>query len=106
MTADLRKRSRRFDSGERRSIYSARSMAGSENPGGGSPQDMWRGMSTGWQITAYMLGGILGWGLIGFVIDWLAGTGKVFTAIGMVGGAAGAVYLVYVHYGRGDDGKG
>jgi ATP synthase protein I len=106
MTADLRKRSRRFDSGETRSIYSARSMAGSENPGGGSPQDMWRGMSTGWQITAYMLGGILSWGLIGFVIDWLAGTGKVFTAIGMVGGAAGAVYLVYVHYGRSDDGKG
>ena len=106
MTADLRKRSRRFDSVKRRSIYSARSMAGSENPGGGSPQDMWRGMSTGWQITAYMLGGILGWGLIGFLIDWLAGTGKVFTAIGMVGGAAGAVYLVYVHYGRSDDGKG
>jgi len=106
MTADLRKRSRRFDSGERRPIYSARSMAGSANPGGSSPQDMWRGMSTGWQITAYMLGGILGWGLIGFLIDWLAGTGKAFTAIGMVGGAAGAVYLVYVHYGRGDDGKG
>jgi hypothetical protein len=42
---------------------------------------------------------------VGYLIDWLVGTGKVFTAIGMVAGAAGAVYLVYVHYGRGDERK-
>src|SRR2546425_11123714 len=105
MGTDLRKHLPRFDSNENRPIYSARSMAGSEDPGGGSPNDMWRGMSTGWQITAYMLGGILGWGLIGFLIDWLAGTGEGFTAIGMGGGAAGSVYPVYPDYGRGDDRK-
>ena len=105
MAADLRKRPPRFDSSESRPIYSARSMTGSGHPGGGPPNDMWRGMSTGWQVTAYMLGGILSWGLVGFLIDWLAGTGKVFTAIGMVGGAAGGVYLIYVHFGRGDEGK-
>src|SRR5213594_2284850 len=105
MAVEQRKRSSpRFDSPERAPIYSPRSMARSDRPGEGPPNDPWRGMSTGWQFTSYMLGGILGFGLVGFLIDWLAGTGKVFMAIGMVGGAAGAVYLVYVHYGRGDEG--
>ncbi len=60
----------------------------------------WGGASTGWAITGYMLGGILAWGGIGLLIDWLAGTEKVFTAIGMVVGAAAAIYLVYLRYGR------
>jgi ATP synthase protein I len=81
-------------------------MAGSQRPAEVPPNDMWRGMSTGWQVTSYMLGGILGFGFVGFLIDWLAGTAKIFTAIGMVAGAACSVYLVYVHYGRGDEGKG
>jgi ATP synthase protein I len=106
MAADQHKHSPvRFDSPTTPPIYSPRSMAGSERSGGGPLNDTWRGMSTGWQITAYMLGGILSWGAVGYLIDWLIGTGKVFTAIGMVAGAAGAVYLVYLHYGRGDERK-
>ena len=68
-----------------------------------SPKDLWGGMATGWQITSYMLGGILSWGGIGLLLDWAAGTGRVFTAIGMVAGAVGATYLVWFRYGRGHE---
>jgi F0F1-type ATP synthase assembly protein I len=63
-------------------------------------QQLWGGMSTGWTISGTLLAGILAWGGIGYLIDWLVGTPKVFTAIGMVVGAVGSIYLVYVRYGR------
>ncbi|TMK82076.1 MAG: hypothetical protein E6G47_01470 [Actinobacteria bacterium] len=59
-------------------------------------------MSTGWTISAYLLSGILVWGGVGWLIDHLVGTPKVFTAIGMVLGAGLGVYLVYIRYGRGE----
>jgi F0F1-type ATP synthase assembly protein I len=68
-------------------------------------QHLWGGMSTGWTISGTLLAGILAWGGIGYLIDWLAGTPKVFTAIGMVVGAVSAIYLVYVTYGK-DTGEG
>jgi hypothetical protein len=54
-----------------------------------------------------ILGGMLAWGGIGYGIDWLAGTPRIFTAIGFVLGGGGGIYLVYLRYGRergGDDG--
>jgi F0F1-type ATP synthase assembly protein I len=57
-------------------------------------------MSTGLAISATMLAGPAVWGGIGYLIDSLAGTGKVFMAIGMIVGAAGAAYIVYLKYGR------
>jgi F0F1-type ATP synthase assembly protein I len=60
-------------------------------------------MSTGLAISVYLLSGLLVWGGIGYVVDRLAGTGKLFTAIGMVVGAAASIYLVYLRYGRGND---
>jgi F0F1-type ATP synthase assembly protein I len=92
-----------FDGPETRPIYSGRSMAGRPNPG--EPDNLWAGMSAGVQITAYLLSGLLVYGGIGFLLDWLAGTGKVFTAVGMVGGAALGIYLIYRKYGRDDDAK-
>jgi F0F1-type ATP synthase assembly protein I len=59
-------------------------------------------MSTGWAISGTLLSGILVWGGIGWLIDWLAGTTKVFTAIGMLVGAGLGIYLVYLRYGRGE----
>jgi F0F1-type ATP synthase assembly protein I len=67
------------------------------------PGNPWAGMSTGLAISVTMLAGPVVWGLIGYLIDRLAGTGKVFTAIGMVLGAAGAGYIVYLRYGREND---
>ena len=64
------------------------------------PRDSWAGMSTGLAITATMLAGPSVWGAIGYLIDRLAGTGKVFTAIGMIVGAIGAGYIVYLRYGK------
>jgi F0F1-type ATP synthase assembly protein I len=63
----------------------------------------WSGFGTGWAATGTLLAGILTWGGIGWVIDRLAGTGRLFLAIGMVVGAAGGIYLVYVRYGKSDD---
>ena len=61
-------------------------------------------MGTGWAITSTLVAGILAWGGLGYLVDRLVGTSDVFLAIGMVLGAAGGVYLVYLRYGRGDGG--
>jgi F0F1-type ATP synthase assembly protein I len=60
-------------------------------------------MSTGVTISAYLLSALIVWGGVGWLIDHLAGTGKVFTAIGMVVGAAAGIYLIYLKYGKPDD---
>jgi F0F1-type ATP synthase assembly protein I len=65
-----------------------------------NPSDSWAGLSTGLAITTTMLAGPVVWGAIGYLIDRLAGTGKVFTAIGMIVGAVAAGYLVYLRYGK------
>src|ERR671918_1592893 len=63
----------------------------------------WSGFGTGWAATGTLLAGILTWGGIGWVIDRLANTGRLFLAIGLLVGAAGGIYLVYLRYGRDDD---
>ena len=62
-------------------------------------------MSTGLAISSTMLAALVVWGGIGYLIDRLAGTGKVLTAIGMMVGAASGIYLIYLKYGRPDDPK-
>jgi F0F1-type ATP synthase assembly protein I len=69
------------------------------------PKDMWGGMSTGVTISAYLLSALIVWGGIGWLIDHLAGTGKVFTAIGMIVGAGAGTYLIYLRYGKPDEQK-
>jgi ATP synthase protein I len=66
-------------------------------------QNVWAGASDGLAITATLLSALLVWGGIGFLIDWLAGTPKVFTAIGMILGAILGIYLIYVRYGKEHD---
>lgn len=68
--------------------------------------DAWAGMAVGWAVTGTMVGGIAAWGGIGYVADRLLGTPKVFTTIGIVVGAVGAVIVVWLRYGRGEgDGR-
>jgi F0F1-type ATP synthase assembly protein I len=69
------------------------------------PNDMWGGMSTGVTISTTLLAGLLVWGGVGWLLDRVAGTGRVFTAIGMLVGAALGIYLVYVKYGREQPGE-
>jgi F0F1-type ATP synthase assembly protein I len=61
-------------------------------------------MGDGWAISATMLAGILVWGGVGLLLDRWVGTRPLFFMIGMIGGAAGAIYIVYLRYGRGDGG--
>jgi F0F1-type ATP synthase assembly protein I len=71
---------------------------------GSSRNDAWSGMGTGWGITATMLAGIFAWGAVGYLVDRLAGTPHVFAAVGMLLGAVGAIYIVYLRYGKEDRG--
>jgi F0F1-type ATP synthase assembly protein I len=68
--------------------------------------DSWNGMGTAWAITSTLVAGILVWGAAGLLLDRLIWARSVFTAIGIVLGAAAGIYLVYLRYGRGDHGKG
>jgi F0F1-type ATP synthase assembly protein I len=69
--------------------------------------DAWEGMGTGWAIASTLLGGILVWGGVGYLLDRLWHTGHALTAVGFVVGAVGGIYLVYLRYGRGErDAKG
>jgi len=87
--------------GPERHGYTPRaSMAGGPKPG-----DAWAGVSIGWTISSYMLSGVLVWGAVGYLLDWLIGTHHVFLAIGMVAGAILSTYLVYLRYGKEDEAK-
>ena len=70
------------------------------------PDDAWSGMGTGWAITSTMVGGIAAWGGLGYLVDRLIGTDGVFFAVGAILGAVGAIYLVWLRYGRDDGGDG
>lgn len=55
------------------------------------------GSDDGWAVLCFLLTGILLYGGIGWALDRWLGTG-VFTPVGILGGAAAAMYLVYVRY--------
>lgn len=76
-------------------------------PMGRRPQggDAWSGYSAAWSIIATLLAGMLVWGGIGYLIDRLVGTVKVFLPIGLIVGTAGGIYLVYLRHGRENDAR-
>jgi F0F1-type ATP synthase assembly protein I len=59
-------------------------------------------MGTAWSIIGTLLGGILVWGGIGFLLDRWLDLRWLFLPIGMVVGMGAAIYLVYLRYGRDD----
>ena len=61
-------------------------------------------MGTAWAVTGTLLAGIVAWGGIGLLADWLLGFRWLFLPIGMVVGIAGSIYLVVKRYGS-DDGR-
>jgi ATP synthase protein I len=52
------------------------------------------GASQGWTAVSYLIGGILVWGFIGWLVDRWLHTGGIAVGIGAVLGAAGGVYLI------------
>lgn len=65
--------------------------------------DAWSGMGIGWAITSTLIAGMLLMGGLGYLVDALFRTERVFTGIGFVLGAALGVYAVYLRYGKGSD---
>ena len=71
-------------------------MTGQEPPSkprgddGPNPPDTGMGMTA----VSYLLGGMLVWGGIGWLVDHYVGTKGIFAGIGAVLGIAGGVYLI------------
>jgi ATP synthase protein I len=57
---------------------------------GQNPPDTGMGMTA----VSYLLGGMLVWGGIGWLVDHYVGTKGIFAGIGAVIGIAGGVYLI------------
>jgi ATP synthase protein I len=52
-----------------------------------------------WSIFGYLISGLLFWGGVGWGVDrWLQTT--YFTLVGLLVGAGGALYLVWLRFGR------
>lgn len=52
-----------------------------------------------WSIFGYLLSGLLFWGGIGYGLDQWLDQG-IFTLIGLLVGISGAIYLVWLRFGR------
>lgn len=52
-----------------------------------------------WSIFGYLLSGLLFWGGVGYGLDTWLGT-TYLTLIGLLVGISGAVYLVWLRFGR------
>ena len=60
------------------------------------------GEAAAWTVLAYLLSGPLLYGGLGWLADRWLGTSPVFVLIGILGGMALALYVVWVRYGAHD----
>jgi ATP synthase protein I len=51
-----------------------------------------------WSIMSYLISGILVWGGVGWLVDRWTGHSSLFLPIGVVFGAAAAIYLIFLRY--------
>lgn len=58
-----------------------------------------QGMDQGMRVLSYLISGVLLWGAIGWLGDWLLGT-SFLLPVGIVGGAALAIYLIINQFGK------
>jgi F0F1-type ATP synthase assembly protein I len=63
------------------------------------PQDPTVREVDAWAVVSYLLGGVILYGGIGWLSDLWLGT-RGFVAVGIVGGAAAGVAIVWLRYGR------
>lgn len=59
-----------------------------------------RGDDVVWAMVGSLVGGPIAWGLIGWGVDRLLGTTRVFLPIGVVLGFVTGMAIVYLRYGR------
>lgn len=65
--------------------------------------DVWTAYGTAWGFIGTMAAGIIAWGGIGLLIDWLTGLRWLFLPIGMVLGVGLGIYLALHRYGGDSD---
>lgn len=58
------------------------------------------GLDAGWSIISYLLGGMLVWGGVGWLVDRWVGTDPAFLVVGLLVGIVGAITIVFIRYGR------
>lgn len=58
------------------------------------------GETDAWGMVSTLVAGPIVWGLIGAGADALAGTDRLFLAVGVVVGFVASLYITYVRYGR------
>jgi F0F1-type ATP synthase assembly protein I len=63
------------------------------------------GVDQGMRVLSYLIGGVLLYGGLGWLADYLLGT-EFLLPIGIVLGAAGGVYVIIRRYGQVEDVKG
>jgi ATP synthase protein I len=73
---------------------------------GRPPGSAWEGYSTAWGVIGTLAAGIAVWGGLGYLTDRLLSLRGPFFTLGIVLGAAGGIYIVYLRYGKGDRGQG
>lgn len=64
------------------------------------PAPWGRGEDVVWSMVGSLVGGPLAWGAIGWFVDQLLGTTRVFLPIGVVLGFVTGIAIVYLRYGR------
>jgi F0F1-type ATP synthase assembly protein I len=68
--------------------------------------DAWAGMGTGWAIISTLVAGMAVCGALGYLVDLVVGTSKVFLGIGVVIGGGVGIYIIYLRWGRPDRDEG
>ncbi|HEX6498234.1 MAG TPA: hypothetical protein VF054_04290 [Micromonosporaceae bacterium] len=64
------------------------------------PKDSWSsGINTGWAVVGYLIAGMAVWGFLGWLVDRWLHLGGIGMGIGVVLGAAGAIYLIVRRFG-------
>jgi F0F1-type ATP synthase assembly protein I len=76
-------------------------MSGSGDQSRRRARGLVEGEDVAWSAMATMLAGPLLYGAIGWGIDSLVGTTRVFLALGVMLGLVSSFYIVYARYGRG-----
>ena len=67
------------------------------NPGEGGD---WGNPGVAWSIIGLLLGGLVAWGGIGYLLDRVFGFRALFLPIGLIVGAIGGTWLVIIRYGK------
>ena len=81
----------------RRSEQPSRRLPTALRPGSRpTEQQLWAGFGDAWSAVATLISGIGVWGLAGFGLDKLFGTGPVLFIVGAVMGNFAGIYLMYV----------